>query len=94
MTNKEAIERLYHYSLQDFGYSKEDIEAFTMAVKALEQEPCEDCISRQSAIYEMLKLEHDDIKKYGCSIPEGFDSEPAIKALINLPTVKPEQRKR
>lgn len=46
MTNKEAIEILYHYSLQDYGYSKEDIEAFTMAVKALEQEPCEDCKTR------------------------------------------------
>lgn len=93
MTREEVIKILYHYSLQDYGYSKEDIEAFTMAVKALEKEPCEDCISRQSAITAMLKIEHDDIEKYGCSIPEGFDAEPAIDALNNLPSVIPEQKK-
>lgn len=59
----------------------------------LEQEPCVDCISRQSAIKAMLKIEHDDIEKYGCSIPEGFDSELAINALNDLPPVTPEQKK-
>lgn len=57
------------------------------------QKLCEDCISRQSAIKAMLKIEHDDIEKYGCSIPEGFDSRPAIDALNNLPSVTPEQKK-
>lgn len=57
------------------------------------QKLCEDCISRQSAIKAMLKIEHDDIEKYGCSIPEGFDSGPAIDALNNLPSVTPEQKK-
>lgn len=59
----------------------------------LEQEPCEDCISRQSAIKAMLKIEQDDIEKYGCSIPEGFDSGPAINALNDLSSVTPEQKK-
>lgn len=56
-------------------------------LKALEQEPCEDCISRQAAIDVMIKLEQDDIDRYGCKIPEGFDSSPAIEALDNLPSI-------
>lgn len=47
----------------------------------------DDAISRESAIIAMIKIEQDDIKRYGCQIPEGFDSSPAIEALINLPSV-------
>lgn len=42
MTREEAIEILYQYSVRDMTYPKEDIEAFELAIKALEQEPCED----------------------------------------------------
>lgn len=43
-----------------------------------------DLISRQEAINKMQELEDDDIKAYGCSIPEGFDGQRAIKALKSL----------
>lgn len=46
----------------------------------------QDIISRQDAVDAMLKLEHDDIELYGCSIPEGFDSTPAINALKDVPS--------
>lgn len=53
MTREKAIlhmilrrEELKH-SVSDLD---EDIKAFDMAIEALEQEPCEDCISRQAAI--------------------------------------------
>ena len=39
MTREEAIEILYQYSVRDMTYPKEDIEAFELAIKALEQEP-------------------------------------------------------
>ena len=51
---------------------------------------CKDAISRQDAIDAMIKIEQDDIDRYGCKIPEGFDSSPAIEALENLPSVKPQ----
>jgi len=50
MTREEAIEKL---RLFDFIGSNEDEEFLTaldMAIKALEQEPYEDCISRQAAM--------------------------------------------
>lgn len=43
-----------------------------------------DCISRQAAIDKMQELEDEDIKAYGCSIPEGFDGQRAIRALKTL----------
>lgn len=50
MTRKEAKKLLYKYTLLDETYPKDDIEAFEVAIKALEQEPCEDCISRQAVL--------------------------------------------
>ena len=51
MTREEAIKRLK--VLTDYEYD-EDLEALNMAIEALEQQPCEDCISRQ-AVHEMLE---------------------------------------
>ena len=43
-------------------------------------------ISRNAAIKAMLKEQQDDIKAYGCSIPEGFDGDRAVRVLMQLPT--------
>jgi predicted Zn-ribbon and HTH transcriptional regulator len=67
-------------------------EVLDMAIKALEQEPSGDLISRQLAIDTMAKLEQEDIDTYGCSIPEGFDGEKAIEALKQLPFVNLQER--
>ena len=58
MTNEEAIE--YNKNLREYmritdkeseyKFLKENYEAFDMGIKALEQEPCEDYISRAEAI--------------------------------------------
>lgn len=45
MTNKEAIEELKRVDTLDMPARL--CEAHYMAIKALEQEPCEDCISRE-----------------------------------------------
>lgn len=71
MTNEEAIdeleviyERLSHpedceqgvYSFRDGDY----LEALDMAIKALEQQPCDDCISRQEALSNKHIVYDDD----------------------------------
>ena len=38
MSREEAIKILYQYSVQDMTYPKEDIEAFELAIKALEEQ--------------------------------------------------------
>ena len=48
------------------------------------EEVYKDCISRQEAIDKMQELEDEDIKAYGCSIPEGFNGQRAIRALKSL----------
>lgn len=44
MTKEEAKKLLYKYTLLDETYPKDDIEAFEVAIKALEQEPILDKI--------------------------------------------------
>ncbi len=50
MTNQEAIKELQK-GMPTFDATDEEceryVEAYNMAIKALEQEPCEDCISRE-----------------------------------------------
>lgn len=54
MTNEEArhtlksLKEYYNDKNEDsyVGFDDEDNEAIDMAIKALEQQPCEDCISR------------------------------------------------
>ena len=47
-----------------------------------------DLISRDDAIRAMLRLECEDIETYGAKIPEGFDADPAVKALKTLPSAQ------
>ena len=57
-----------------------------------ECEPGDYCISIQAAIEAMSKLEQDDIDLYGCKIPEGFDSTPAIEALKKIKPITPQTK--
>lgn len=54
--------------------------------------PGDYCISIQAAIEAMSKLEQDDIDLYGCKIPEGFDSTPAIEALKKIKPITPQTK--
>jgi hypothetical protein len=46
---KEVLQALWRY--KDCGYSENEIrESLDMAIKLLDQEPCEDCISRANAL--------------------------------------------
>lgn len=102
MTNEEVKGRLESFidtfnickehdnALVAVSISKEDIQAFTQAIKALEQQACEDAVSRQEAI----KL----IQKYGvgCFDAEEFSPEQCerfvISKLNSLPSVTPKER--
>lgn len=51
MTREEAINHLKTVakSAIDSGYDGAVVDAVDMAIKAIEQQPCEDCISREAA---------------------------------------------
>ena len=60
MTNEEAIRWLdaikkYYIHGGDEAYDKKRMKAIDMAIKALETQPCEDCISRQAVKNGMIK---------------------------------------
>ena len=67
MTNEEIITRLngmkdYYNDRREpyyVGFDYVDNEAIDMAIKALEQQPCEDCISRAEALRHS-HIEYDD----------------------------------
>jgi len=85
MTNSEIIEGLKALrTIHNGNYAPYVDEA----IKRLSAEPCDDCINRREAINKMQELEDEDIKAYGCSIPEGFDGRRAIIALKTLQPVR------
>ena len=89
MIREEAIEQLKWYFEYDNGLSadKETVEAYRMAVKALEQEPCDDAISRQAAIN--VAVDAVDDWDGGCNKTR---EEYIRKALETIPPVTPKPR--
>ena len=79
MTNKEAIKEL-KILREDYWNEYEDpMLAVDMAIKALEQEPCENAINIQAAI---------DIVRHECGEWKGLAKE-IIKQFNGLPPVQP-----
>lgn len=75
MTREEAIKWLKdHHSID---LNTQDDEAHRMAIKALEQKPCEDAVSRT----EVLKLVRFN----------AFHVKSQIKAIENMPSVTPQE---
>lgn len=94
MTNEEAVRLLNTFVAATYikglpiGKVEDVREALDMGVVALSNSD-KDSISRQAAIEKMQELEDEDIKAYGCSIPEGFDGKRAIEALKALSSIQP-----
>ena len=86
MTNKEAKEKLYK-EWQKFLEDNIDYagisEAYKMAFKALEQEPCEDAISRQ-AVLDFIRKQIDHSL---------WAFEKLVNGIKDLPSVKPQEPK-
>lgn len=88
MTNAEAIKELSYIADEMPSMECADWkEAISMAIEALEQEPCEDCISRQAVLDIATTIQTDDFS--GNEIIEVVDVDD-IKA---LPSVKPQELK-
>ena len=68
MTKEEVIERiegLYDIAKHESLDDEEDKEALDMAIKALEQEPCEDAISRKDLLSKAWFVTGDDFPMEG-----------------------------
>ena len=97
MTREEAIKILKNERgyFCDFKGCQEQ-QALTMAIKALEQQPCEDCISRQEAINRIevrrkITCESDpyNYEEWTKGYEEGIDD--AIAMINSVPPVTPQQ---
>ena len=87
MTNKEAAIWLREHIDATPDGTKQS-EAIEMAIKALEKQPCEDCISRQAAIDTIESwLSCDDYNKGERNIMRVTQS-----VLYDLPPVTPQQK--
>ena len=97
MTRKEAIERIkiiLEECIEDedaVSYvTSYDADALDMAIKALKQEPCEDCISRQAAI-DALRTCYDTETVTYTNGNEYIDYDQALDLLNSLPSAQPER---
>lgn len=88
MTNEEAIKIINNL----LNYKPWEVEALAMAIKALEQQPCEDCISRQEVntlVDELARAISDE----RCFISRGRDTATIMQDILDLPSVTPQRPK-
>ena len=88
MTKEQAREILVNATFSEEWQGNEDLTtAYHMAIKALEQQPCEDCVSREDAkkfLYEELdRLNNDELYDIFSKIIDDMYNE--------LPSVTPAQ---
>lgn len=85
MTREEAIKTLSDIDSARRNYSHEEYVALEMAIKVLEQEPCEDAISRQAVL--------DIVDSYSVSRSNVEDvTQDIISDIMALPTVTPKPK--
>jgi hypothetical protein len=86
MTNAEAREQLKHMKVF-IGYDAESPMvkkmqlALDTAIKALEQEPCEDAVSREAVV--------EYIKTSDAELGHDSENELVVKDILNMPPVTP-----
>jgi Zn finger protein HypA/HybF involved in hydrogenase expression len=92
MTREEAIDIIKKYDINGCGYchqgGDEVEEAFNMAIKVLEQEPCEDAISRQ-AVVDWLTDRTEKYDEKGHFISKELVKAEVKNWLAELPSVTP-----
>lgn len=94
MTNKEAAQIVHSviFMLDKEYYSDAVEEALLMAIKALEQEPCEDCISRK-AVTDTTICEGIYCDECSFNTCEDGQSGCLLKERVDkLPSVTPKQK--
>ena len=98
MTREEAIKIIKNYDVNGCGYchqgGDEVEEAFKMAIKALEeQEPCEDCIPRNTVLTLINDVKQaDGFREYSqySYLFDQVDNMPSVKPISNLDKIKAE----
>jgi hypothetical protein len=85
MTREEAIKILKFQRgyFCDFKGCEEQ-QAFTMAIEALQKEPCDDAISRKAAI--------NAFNAFADEVNQDTDIHEAIEIVLNLPSVIPTEK--
>ena len=87
MTREKAIQMLEYIRYTGNGESdyKNDAQsiALDMAIKALEQQPCEDCISRQAVLDKKELIKLDDGQSFYCISPEDVETLPPVQPKYN-----------
>lgn len=93
MTREEAIDRLRDMGVEIRAIvdackhmtddNEKDMQALDIAIKALEQEPCEDAISRKAAIDALRDAENHAFNSYYQGLIK------AHKIIVDLPPVQP-----
>jgi len=82
MTREEAISILHGIRADNLNfddlYTKDKYNALSMAIKALEQEPCEDAISRQAVLDKKELVELEDGQSFYCISPEDVETLPSV----------------
>lgn len=82
MTREEATKllKMNDQAIWLKGLEKEQKEATEMAIKALEQQPCDDCISRQAVDELSKELVHTtrDKADFLCNFWEGLQKLPSV----------------
>lgn len=73
MTREEAIA-----IFKGFKFLPREMKAVEMAIKALEQEPCEDAVSRQAVLNEKYLIELEDGQSFYCINPEDVEALPPV----------------
>lgn len=82
MTSDEAIQVLKGYIENPLV---NDTRAFELAIKALEQEPCDDCVSRQAVINAIANT---------CFFLSSNDWDELMACINSLPPVQPQPQPR
>ena len=89
MTREEAYKYGLEWLKDEYLLNAEDREFIKMAIEALSQEPCEDCISRREAIKKFTyNYKGERIPDYDCdNFPVQIDVKTVKKILRDLPSV-------
>ena len=84
----EHWKRLLSEKICDHSYGEKTIDALQNAIKALEQEPCGDCISRQAVINAIKNYASMLWEKYYEQVPEST----ILEMIQELPSVTPQPK--
>lgn len=88
MTREKAIKLLVNATYSDEWQGNEDLTtARNMAIKALEQEPCDDAVSRQAVLemaYDMSEIDGEHFTE-PCMVVD-------VEDIQNLPSVSPQEQ--